>query len=699
MWVNGSVYSVVRAFGSDPCVVKDFLHSHRRTVWVGGIASGMFLVLLLFLLLVDWNVFRPMIARTITARTGRPASIDGDLKVHLWSWSPSAEINGLRIENPYWADRSLMFGARRITVGISLPRLLRGQIVIPRIDLLEPQANLERDSGGRASWESATKEGTPNHGGEPAKLPTVQSMTIEKGKLRVIDKIRKLKFVGSLVAAEQVGNPNDSAFQLRSTGSLNGKPFRLEADGGPLFVLEPNKPYSFAARITASDINLNARVTVLKPFDLGLVDVKFAVSGDDLADVFYLTGLALPNSPKYRITGTMHVDKTRYTIDDLRGRLGASDVSGHVQIQAAGVRPKLTGKLSSATLNAADLASSLGHGAAGEKSLSSSDAARTYSQTERRKFDAHAPGADAPGADAPKQENDRLFPDSELQLSRVRGMDADVTYEAASVVASAVPMKHVSLHLTLQNGLLRLDPLAFILDQGKFHGAVQIDARTDVPVSDINMRLDDVELAQFKPAAAKQAPLQGVLLGRFDLHGDGSSIHKFASNSTGSLSMVIPRGQMNETIAELMGIDVVRGLGLLLSKKQPQTDIRCGVIDFKDQHGHVNTTTVYVDTSNVLITGRGTVNLGTESLDLALQGDPKKLRLLRIRAPISIHGTLLHPAIGVKPEKLAGQAGIAAALATLLTPVAAVLALIDPGLAKDKDCSTVLEQATAGVRN
>jgi hypothetical protein len=41
---------------------------------------------------------------------------------------------------------------------------------------------------------------------------------------------------------------------------------------------------------------------------------------------------------------------------------------------------------------------------------------------------------------------------------------------------------------------------------------------------------------------------------------------------------------------------------------------------------------------------------------------------------------------------------VAAALGTLLTPVAAALAFIDPGLAKNKDCSNVLAEAAAGVQ-
>ncbi len=114
------------------------------------------------------------------------------------------------------------------------------------------------------------------------------------------------------------------------------------------------------------------------------------------------------------------------------------------------------------------------------------------------------------------------------------------------------------------------------------------------------------------------------------------------------MSIVIPHGEISDMIAEFTGINVLKGLGLLLKNGQDKTEIRCGIVDFKDVHGSLNTTTVYVDTTNVLITGRGKIGLGDENIDLALQGDPKKLRLLRLRSPISLHGTWLHPAVGLK---------------------------------------------------
>jgi uncharacterized protein involved in outer membrane biogenesis len=165
------------------------------------------------------------------------------------------------------------------------------------------------------------------------------------------------------------------------------------------------------------------------------------------------------------------------------------------------------------------------------------------------------------------------------------------------------------------------------------------------------------------------------------------------------MSIVIPHGEIRAAFAELTGINVLSGLGLLLTKETDKTDIRCGILDFKAHDGSLDTTTVYVDTTNVLITGRGSINLGTEAIDLSLQGDPKKVRLLRLRSPIVLRGTLADPSVGINAGKLAEQVGEAVALGALLTPAASALAFIDPGLSKDKDCSTVFAQASAGVKN
>jgi uncharacterized protein involved in outer membrane biogenesis len=643
----------------------------------------------LFLSLFNWNSLRPALARKISAETGRQASIDGDLYVHLWSWNPSADIHDIKLQNPPWADRKLMFGARRLTISVSLANLLRGRLVLPQIDLIEPTINLERDARGRASWELGTPGGRPTGDKQPARIPTIRRLLVQDGKVHVVDQIRKLTFSGSLVAADRAGTADAAAFQVRCSGTLNAKPFHLEVNGGPLLNLDPDTPYSFTTHLTAADITLDTRVTVAKPFDFGASTVKFEVSGNDLADVFYLTGLALPNTPPYRLSARVRVDGTLLNIDDFQGHLGSSDIYGQGHLDTAGKIPRLTARLSSKMLNIADLAPTLGAPA--------TDPAESIAAA--RAVGSAGHGFAPHGAPAAPPKSGLLLPDADLQVNRVRGMNADVTYHAAAVTAPKVPMQEVNFHILLDDGLLTIDPLSFVLDAGKFSGRVQIDARKDVPATTIDMRIDKVDLGQFKSAAMKQPPVQGDLFGRFQFQGAGSSIHKLAAGTGGMMSIVIPHGRIRAVFPELTGINVLKGLGLLLSKETDETDIRCGIVDFKANDGLLKTTTVYVDTTNVLITGRGDINLGTEAIDLALQGDPKKVRLLRLRSPIELRGTLADPHVGLQADKLAEQVGVAVALGALLTPAASALAFIDPGLAKDKDCSTVLAQADAGVKN
>jgi uncharacterized protein involved in outer membrane biogenesis len=677
-------------------MLRNYFATHRKTRWTGLALAAFMLILVLFLIFFDWNYFKPTLARIISEKTGRPTTIEGNLSVHVWSWEPSAEIDGLSLKNPPWAEREPMFRADRLIVSVSLGRLLRGQLVLPRIEVLRPTVDLERDLKGRASWELGDASGKAQSSAKPAKIPTIRRLLIEDGKVRVTDRIRKLVLDGSLNASE--AGKQSVGFNLKCTGSLNEKPFRAQIHGGPLVNLDPDHPYDLEAHLTASDITMDAHASFPKPFDLASYRVKLGLSGSDLADVYYLTGLALPNTPPYQLSADVKHTGTVFRFEDFQGKLGSSDIEGNVEIQTPtktpADKPKLIAKLRSNSLDIADLAPTLGHPAS-SPAASLNDAAPSGGAAGGAATQLPAPhrSSKAPPPTRPPPASDHLFPDADLQVDRVRGMDADVTYHAKSVVAPKLPMKEVGFHLQLHDGLLRMDPLSFVLDAGKFSGSVSIDARKDVPETTIDMGIEGVDLSQFKPAKTQQPPLAGSLVGRLHIHGFGTSVHKLASTGDGAFSVALPHGQMNDAIAELTGINVMKGLGLLLSDKEKDTQIRCGIVDFQAQMGMLDSKSVFIDTTNVLITGRGRVDLRDERLDLSLQGDPKKLRILRLRSPITVHGTLLHPAVGVKIDKLLEQAGVAAALGTLLTPAAAALALIDPGLAKNKDCSAVMAEA------
>ena len=68
----------------------------------------------------------------------------------------------------------------------------------------------------------------------------------------------------------------------------------------------------------------------------------------------------------------------------------------------------------------------------------------------------------------------------------------------------------------------------------------------------------------------------------------------------------------------------------------------------------MQSTRLFIDSEPVFISGEGRVLLDSESLDLQLHGEPKGLRILRIKAPVLVQGTLLQPkfSVGVSESSL-----------------------------------------------
>jgi uncharacterized protein involved in outer membrane biogenesis len=139
-------------------------------------------------------------------------------------------------------------------------------------------------------------------------------------------------------------------------------------------------------------------------------------------------------------------------------------------------------------------------------------------------------------------------------------------------------------------------------------------------------------------------------------------------------------------------VNLSKGLLLLLSESPNRSKVRCAVADFKVTDGIARANRIVVDTDVVLIKGEGTVNLRTERLNLRVEGESKKPRLLRLFVPINIHGPFTRPGIDLETGGAVAQGGLGAALGVLLTPLAAILPFVEPGLAEDANCAALMAE-------
>ena len=635
----------------------------RPVRWTGGVLAVLILALVLFLSLANWNALRPFIARQASAMSGRTIRIDGDLKVHPWSWTPYAEVGGLKIGNPHWANDGLMADIPKATVGVHLLSLFTGHWDLTRLELDHPKIWLFVDSAGRENWRANLGDD------QPTKLPLIERFLVDGGQLGFADMPRKLTIGGRVESHEVARGSGGGSFHLDGNGAINARPFDLSITGAPLLNVNAAKPYDFTAAMRAGDTRLNAQGVLPKPFDFGQVQAAMTVSGRNFADLYTLTGLELPDTPPFSLSGDLNRQGPRYTFTKVHGTVGSSDLAGDFQVDRVDGRRTLKADLRSHSLQFSDLGSLVG---------------------------APKPGARTPAeqaaASARKAEG-RLLPDATLNLAKIRSTDATVRYRADSVKSPGwLPISKASLDLTLDHGVLSMTPLVFSLPQGDVDARIRIDARTDTPKDDVDVRVKNARLENLFRSSANP-PIDGTLEARAELHGVGDSVHKAASTANGTFALAVPNGHIRQLLAEALGIDATKALGLLIDKSSKDTGVRCAMADFQADNGVLTARNLVLDTDPVLAKGSGTIDLRDETLNLTLEGKPKAFRLIRIKAPVTLTGHILSPHVGIKAGRAPLQGAEAVGLAVVATPLAAIIPFIDPGLAKNADCAGLLSEA------
>ena len=654
----------------------------KVALWTGGTAFAIVAILFAVLSIHNWNFARDTIASIASSQLNREVRIEGPLSAWLLSTRPRIRIEKLVIENPDWAENRNLAEVETIDAVLNLQELFTGDLVFEDLTIDRPNVAFISDDKGRTNLrfgeaeQIAADKTTDDGQRKTPSLPAIRRFTLRGGEVYVRDEVHKLVFTGTVQANEtNAAVTNEQAaeepFKLEGEGMLNGEPFNLQVKGSALINIRMDEPYAFEAAVTAGKTRGTARGQFEKPFDFGMIAASLSIDGDNLAQLYYLTGLALPFTPPYKVSGDLRTGRQEITVRKLNGKIGQSDISGEVSVDIGTERPKLVAQLHSKSLNLADLSPAFGKG--------------VKTDSEGEAIDSAAPG---------KMPPEKMFPSYQFEFDRLRSMDADVQLQAASVQTDRIPFKSVNFHVLLNDGVLKIDPLIMTLPQGKLAAAVTVDARDKIATSTIDVRVSDVKLDQFKGKDKDaEAPFDGVLLGRMQVKGKGNSVHDVFAHADGQVNAVVPTGEIRKAFAELTGINVARGLGLLLAKDKSKTQLRCGVAVFSIKDGNADVAQMVFDTDSVLIRGDGKIELEPEKLDLDIEGHSKKPRFLSLRSPITVNGTLRKPAVGIDVKDAGKQVGIAAILGAAVSPLTAALAFIDPGLAKDANCAALLAEA------
>lgn len=676
----------------------------KAIIAVTGTLVLLIVVAIIIIATFDWNRLKPTINQKVSTELNRPFAIRGDLGV-VWerqkeetgwrSWIPWPHIHAddIILGNPPEIPEVTMVHLPRVEATLAPLALLTKTVYLPWIKLQKPDARLIRLSEKNNNWTFNLASAENN---DPNAQPSgwsfrLDNILFDQGRIAIDDKVSKADIE---ILVDPLGKPlpfnevtgdskdktrvADYVFGLKAQGRYNGQPLTGSGKiGGMLALRSESTPFPVQADFRSGNTRVAFVGKINDPMNMGGVDLQLKFAGDTLGDLYELTGVLLPDTPPFETDGHLvaKIDSEKSSVYDYRdfnGRIGDSDIHGSLTYTTGKPRPKLEGDLESRQLRLADLGPLIGvdSGKGGEKAK----------QAEQKKGEKSI------------QPADKVLPYDRFETDKWNTMDADVRFKGKRIEhGSTLPISDLTTHIILQNADLKLQPLKFGLAGGTISSNIRLEGDKKPMQGRAEIQARRLKLKQLMPNVELMQKTLGELNGDADIRGTGNSVAALLGTSDGNLKLLMNDGLISRNLMEIAGLNVGNYvIGKIFGDDEVR--VNCAAANLDLVNGVARPQIFAFDTENALVNVTGTASFASEQLDLTINPESKGVRIVTLRSPLYVRGTFKNPQAGVKPGPLIARGAVAAALATLVTPAAALLALISPSEGEANQCRAILAQ-------
>jgi uncharacterized protein involved in outer membrane biogenesis len=623
-----------------------------------GILLAIPAVALVILLNYDWNRARPWLGARATEALHRPVQLRGNLAL-TWqkqalppqarSWRdhipwPHLVAQDVHIANPAGMPEGDTAAARTLAFSLNPLALLGRKIAIPELRFDQPQLDLLRQADGKNNWTL------------PKRPPSQWRMELDRvvftrGTIKLDDAQQQIAATAHVDTLDK-----DPRYGVRWT--LGGKWNKQDISGkgktgAVLSLRDTSQPFPIQADAKIGLVSVAAEGTLTNPAQLAAIDLQLKVAGASAARLYALTGLLLPETPPFttagRLSGHLAEGASQWTYEKFTGRVGDSDIAGTLSYQQRQPRGLLTGSVHSRLLQFADLGPLIG--------------ADSNAKKEERGVAAVQPAG-------------KLLPVETFRTERWKALDADVSFRADRIVRTKeLPLGKLETEFHMKDGVLRLTPLNFDFAGGHVASKATLDGSSGEAVAaTLDASARHVKLKQLLPKLPdlKQATI-GEINASAKLTAKGNSVATLLAHSNGELKTLVNDGTVSKLLLEQMGLNIGNIVLTKLFGDKP-VHLNCLAGDFGVRDGLAQTRYFIADTDDATVNINGAVSLASEKIDLTLKPESKGLRIISLRAPIYVRGTLKQPDVDIDKGVIAMRAGGAQAQGALAAPQALLAA-------------------------
>lgn len=387
---------------------------------------------------------------------GREVSI-GELDVSFFPLG--VRIENLSIANEPWAEHEQMLTLAEGEVDVNIGPLLRGNISLARLSLVDPVVHLARREDGASNWDALMDEEEDD---EPADFH-IGEINITGGELTYQD----AALDADLTLAFATSGENEGEHHLRVTGQgqFQGNAVELDIQGGaPSEALDEDTPYAITLNGRVGDIQLG--------FDGGAADLQqfeglhgqLDFSAPREADLGSLIGQPRLTIPALDFQAQVRQSGDRWALEDITTQAGDSQLTGLIALDQGEV-PRFEVRLELDQLNL--------------------DRWGLIDMLE----DA-APPEEAEADERPLVE--RLSDQLQILQEFAGTMDVGV----GELIYAEQTLSNLRLQATLEDGRLDLQQLRMNQGDGELTAQGWIDSTTDPFTADIQAQAEQINLGQ-----------------------------------------------------------------------------------------------------------------------------------------------------------------------------------------------------------
>ncbi|MHC1727658.1 MAG: AsmA family protein [Syntrophobacteraceae bacterium] len=653
-----------------------------------GIVSGVLTVLIVAIYFIassyDFNRLKPEIGRAARETMGRELKLAGNIGLKI-GLHPVLVAEDVSYQNASWGSRPELAFVKKLEMQVALFPLISGRIELKRLGLIEPDILIETDKTGKLNLVSVPAKESPPAAADKKGAVTTSSLTlneveIEKGRLVFKDGETARTYSLALEKLSASSPSAESPVRLELKGAFNDKPFEVTGTVGSLIAFtDPQGTWPLKITCKAGNSTLTMDGAIKDPLARRGMDITFDLQGREADKAGQLAGLSIPAAGVFHVSGrAVDTGEKAYKFHDLKIALGATDLSGTVDLNLSGKTPKVTASLSGQKL---DL----------------------------RPFMPDAAGKASREATARRG---RVFSAAPISIEPPKVLDADCRIQAGEILTPRLVLNDTTLTMALAGGVLDVKSISTKLGGGALDARGNVSTKGKAFALRMVLKAKGLDLARVTKEFEASKKLEGHLDLDMDIAGTGESVADLMSSLNGKTLLVVGNSRIQNKYIDLLGADFSSGAFRLLnplSRKTEYTEINCFVGGFDIRNGLAKSTGLVLDTNHVSVAGEGTINLKTEGLDIALKPSPKEgiglggLGKVSISAgelakALRLSGTLDNPSLAIDPAQSGIALGKAAGSMALFGPAGIAAWLAGGSSGQGNPCLQAIEAARKGVR-